>query len=450
MGLHQTQLFPHETSSYEILERAKVIQSLYVRDKSLCTTRGSVSWLPTHDSNIVPQLSAAIERQVPYSDTLKLAMIQDDIYRLTHTASFRTSRPSKSQTAKLLLSIEHQLEQYTRTFGIFNCQASSYNPRRAMLTLEFLTTRILALQQGSEQRHAEQIRSDARASCLLLLIAHGARDRQVIDSFNALTCQTATCSDLDENLTTIEASTVSFASVLDAFSLSAFFILLKDILRSSENDGRSVADLDLLRRVSTCYINSTERMQSNSYHRKVAWTFEQLLTISEMIKNPEHHQPIPDVAPTASMSQMIQSLNTQTDEYFNISPSRPIGDESNFSFSPQQTANTPYSWDIVSSLPSSLGPFTPFGSTNSADASETGISDMLDQLRQGDSNGSPGRSMSWPEVIPEPPTSRKRLRLRLNEESDNPAEKSRGGYANFNTQGRKFISANVGGSTPLV
>lgn len=100
-------------------------------------------------------------------------MIQDDIYRLAHTASFRTSSPSKSKTAKVLRSIEHQLVQYTRTFGIFNCQAASYNFRRAVLTLEFLTTRILALQHGSEQRHAEQVRSDARASCLLLLIAHG-------------------------------------------------------------------------------------------------------------------------------------------------------------------------------------------------------------------------------------------------------------------------------------
>ncbi|KAH8703682.1 hypothetical protein BGW36DRAFT_355095 [Talaromyces proteolyticus] len=421
MGLHQTQLFPHETSAYETLERAKVVQSLYVRDKSLCTTRGSVSWMPTHDCNIAPQLNAAIERQVPYSDTLQLAMIQDDIYRLTHTASFRTSGPSKSQTAKALRSIEHQLDQYTRTFGILNCQASSYNSRRAMLTLEFLTTRILALQHGSEQRHAEQVRSDARASCLLLLIAHGVQDRQVIDTFNALTCQGTVPSDRDENLSAIEVSTISFASILDAFSLPAFFILLEDLLRPSENDNGYNAGLDLLRRVSTCYINSTERMQSNSYHRKVAWTFEQLLTISDLIRNPEQHQPA-SVSPTTSTSQMMFSLNTQTDDFFHMSPSRPIGDGSSFSFSPQQTTRKPFSWDIRPSVPPSLGLYTPFGSANSADTSETGISDMLDQLRQGDPNGSPERSMLWSEIAPEPPTTRKRLRP--NEESDIPTEKN--------------------------
>lgn len=441
------QFFPHKTSTYETLEREKVVQSLYVRDKSLCTTRGSVSWLPTHDCNIAPQLSAAIERQVPYSGRLQLAMVQDDIYRLTHTASFRTCRPTKSQTAKVLRSVEYQLDQYTRTFGVFNCQASSYNSRRAMLTLEFLTTRILALQHGSEQRHSEQVRSDARASCLLLLIAHGDQDNQVIDDFNALAYQKTARSEEDENLSSIEASTVSFANILDAFSLPAFFILLKDFLQSSENYSGSGGDLDLLRRVSTCYINSTERMQSNSYHRKVAWTFEQLLTIINLIKSPEQQQRA-SIAPTTSMSQMILSLNTQTDNYFDISPSRPIGDGSSFSFSPQPIASTPFSWDIGSSIPSSLGLYTPFGSATSADASEAGISDMLDQLRQGGPNGNPGRSMSWPEMVPEPPTTRKRLRT--HGESDIPTEKNGAIYMSFNPQARKVLSTEVGNSTPLV
>ncbi|KAJ4304887.1 hypothetical protein N0V90_000415 [Kalmusia sp. IMI 367209] len=446
MGLHQTELFPHENSPYEVLERAKVIQSLYTRDKSLCTTRGSVSWLPTHDCNIAPQLNAAIECQVPYSDKLQLAMIQDDIYRFTHTASSRTGRSSKSQTAKVLRSIEHQLDQYARNFGIFNFQASSHNSRRAMLTLEFLNTRILALQHGSEQRHVKQVHSDARASCLLLLIAHGVQDRQIIDTFNTLTCQPNSNSDPDENVITAEASIVSFASVLDAFSLKSFFILLKTLLQSSENVGGSNSDLELLRKVSTCYTHSTERMQPNSYHRKVACTLEQLLTINDLIQNPEQHQP-QSVAPTTSMSQMILSLNTQTDDYFDISPSRVIGDGTNFSFSPQPTTSTPFSTDIVSSIPSSLGLYTPFDSANSVEVSETGISDMLDQLGQGGINN-PGRSASWPELAPEPSSTRKRLRT--HEEPDVPTEKDGASYMSFSPQARKFLSTDVRSAMPLV
>ncbi|TGO49657.1 hypothetical protein BCON_0204g00080 [Botryotinia convoluta] len=438
MGLHQTQIFPDETNTYDTLERAKVVQSLYVRDKSLCTTRGSVSWLPTHDCNIAPQISAAIERHVPYSDTLQLAMIQDDVYRLTHTASFRTSKSRKSQASKLLRSIERQLEQYTQTFGILDCQASSYNPRRSMLTLEFLATRILALQHGSGQKHAEQLRSDARASCLLLLIANGVQDPQIVDNFNALACQKTATLNRDEKLSTIEANTVSFASVLDAFSLPAFFILLKGLLRSSDNDHGSNSDLDLLRRVSACYINSTERMQSNSYHRKVAWTFEQLLIIINLIKHPEQYQPV-SMASTASMSDMIMSLNTQTEDFFKISPSGSIGDGSIFSFSPQPAASTPFSWDIGSSLPSSLGPYTPFGSANSADASDAGISDLLNQLRQSGANGSPEQAMTWPELAPELP----RKRLRTHEEPSISTEKNGSIHMTFNPQGKKFSSTNV-------
>lgn len=426
---------------------AKVVQALYVRDKSLCTIRGSVSWMPTHDCNIAPQLNAAIDHQVLYSDIIQLAMIQDDVYRLTHTASVRSSRPSRPQIARILRSIEHRLDHYTRTFDLFSHQISYYNSRRAMLTLNFLTTRILALQHGSEQRHAEQIRSDARVSCLLLLIAHGIRDRQVVDTFNTLAFQKTSRSNQHEGLPAVETSTVSFANVLDAFSLPAFFILLKDVLRSPVDDSRSHSDLDLLRKVSICYINSTERMQSNSYHRKVAWTLEQLLKISDLIKNPDQHQPV-SVASTESMSQMILSLNTQTDDYFNISPPRPIGDESSFSSSPQPMASTPFSWDLGSSIPSSLGLYTPFGSANSAAASETGISDMLDQLRQGDPNGSPGRSMSLSEVAHEPSNTRKRLRT--HEESDMPTEKHGAIYMGFNPQARKFLSTSVGSSTPLV
>jgi len=427
MGLHHTQLFPHDTSPYEELERSKVVQSLYVRDKSLCTTRGSVSWLPTHDCNIGSQLSAAIERQALYHDTLQLAMIQDEVYRLTHTTSLQTSRTSKSQTAKALRSIEHQLDQYLHTFGLFTCQASSYNSRLAMLTMEFLNTRILALQLGSEQRHAEQVRSDARASCLLLLIAHGIQDRQVLDGFDALTCQMATGYQ-DNTSSNMKTRTVPFASVLDAFSLPAFFTLLKDYL-SSENDNGYNNDLELLRKVSTCYIKSTEPMQSNNYYRKVAWTFEQLLAISNLIKTHEHHHH-EFVAPI-SMSQMVLALNNQTSKYCNISPSCPTGDESSLSFLSQPTASTPFSWDISSLIPPSTEIYTPFGSANSADASDTGISNIPDQLRQGDSNGSPDRSMSWPEVVSEPHTTRKRLRTY--EQSEFSTEKSRETYIHFNT-----------------
>jgi hypothetical protein len=430
MGLHHAQLFPHEASTDEALERAKVVQSLYSQDKSLCTTRGSVSWLPSYDCNIASQLSGAVERQAPYSDRCQLAMIQDDIYRLTHAISRRTSKhgsTTKSQAAQALQSIEQQLDQYARIFGIFDSQASYYNsPRRAMIPLEFLTTRILALQHGSEPRHAEQVRSDARASCLLLLIAHGAQDRQVVDAFNSLTSHTTSPSPRNKYLSATEASTISFASVLDAFSVPAFFILLKHLLQSTENDSiaESNTDLNLLRRVSACYTNSTGRMQSNSYHRKVTWIFDQLLAIIDLLKHPR--QPPPGSVPQpASISEImlpnssphIPSLQLPAVDFFNVSTSPLKGDQ-------PPPAGTSFSWDNWSSVPSSLGPNTPFGSSNSVDVSGTVTSDLLAQIlgsSQCHPDGS-GQSMTWSASAPEPPTARKRLRT--HDESDIPIEKN--------------------------
>jgi hypothetical protein len=407
MGLQQTQLFPHETSTNEAFERAKVIQALYVRDKTLCTTRGVVSWLPTHDCGITQQLTAAMDR-VAHSGALQLAMIQDQVYRLTHTSTSRIGVPIKSHTANAVRSIEHQLNEYERKFGVLNCHSSSYNFHRAMGALEFLTTRILALQYGSEQRHSEQVRLDGRTSCLLLLIAHGNQDREVLDSFNALACQASDYSDGNGDLSAIESSTDSFAGILDSFSVPAFFILLEDFLRDSSNKKCSDADLDLLRRVATCYTTSTERMQSNSYHRRVAWTFEQLLKINELINNiPVPNQSSP-VATTDSMSQMMLSLDTQTQDDFDISLSHTMGDGSSLSFLSQ--LNTPFPWDMGSSISPSLGLHTPFGSAGLSDTLEAGTMDPFNQLIQGSPNSNSETSFRISEFPPEQSITIKRPR----------------------------------------
>ncbi|THV49721.1 hypothetical protein BGAL_0182g00130 [Botrytis galanthina] len=195
---------------------------------------------------------------------------------------------------------------------------------------------------GSGQKHAVQFRSDARTSCLLLLVANGVQDPQIIDTFNALACQKIATANRDEKPCTIEANTVSFTSMLDAFSLPAFFTLLKDLLQLSDNDQVSNSDFGSLRRVSACYINSAERMQFRSYHRKVAWTFKQLLMIISLIRHPEQDQSI-FMASTASTFGMIISLNAQSRDFFKISSPGSIGDGSTFSYSPQPAGSTFFS-----------------------------------------------------------------------------------------------------------
>ncbi|KAL8727919.1 MAG: hypothetical protein Q9181_005532 [Wetmoreana brouardii] len=415
MGLHHAQFLAHEAMADEASERAMVLRSLYSRDKSLCTTRGCVSWLPSDDCNIVSQLGAAAERQAPFSDRFRLAIVQDDIHRLTSADSrCRPSPSSKLQAA--VQRIEQQLDQYARAFGIFDAEAS-YSPRRALIPLEFLATRILALQHASEPRYAEQVRSDARASCLLLLIAHGDQDRKSVDTFKSLTSRTASASPSIGHSLPIETSTIPFASVLDVFSVPAFFILLEGLLQPTENDG---ADFDLLRRVSACYTNSTGRMQSNSYHRKVAWIFDQLLTTIDQIRHPQQHQPesIPRPPPasvaemiTSSPSPYIPTLQPQTVD-FNVSTALPPEDLSSLGFQPTPPANMSLPWDNWFSAPSSLGPTTPSALANSMDGLGVATPDLLTHLL-GPIPSIPdcsAQSKQWPANSPEPSSARKRQR----------------------------------------
>ncbi|KAK7181151.1 hypothetical protein PSPO01_12783 [Paraphaeosphaeria sporulosa] len=411
MGLHQTQLFPGDTSGYEAIERSKVLQSLYVRDKSLCTARGAVSWLPTNDCVIAHQISAAND-QGPYSSALQLAMIQDQAYSLAHTAASRISKASKLRTTKIVRSVEHRLTQYERSFGVLDRQASSYSSNHAILALEFLATRILALQYGSEQRHAEQVRLDARTSCLLLLIAHGTQDREVLDAFNARPGQTSNSLDGGGHLNEIESRTVSLTSILDAFSVPAFFILLEDHLRHSENDKCSDADLRLLRRVSTCYNKGTEKMQSSSYHRRVSCIFEQLLTINDLITGPPTHDHSVSFDTTEPMSQLVLSLNTQTQDDLDVSPPHSLGDGSSLSSLSQFATNphTPFSWDLGSSIPSSLEMYAPVSSAGLGDTLEHGMIDLFSQFRQGSPIDNSGQFISLSEISPNQNATRKRPR----------------------------------------
>ncbi|KAH8813017.1 hypothetical protein F5884DRAFT_320679 [Xylogone sp. PMI_703] len=352
MGLHYAPILPHNASTDDELERAKVVQSLYSRDKSLCTTRGSLSWLPSYDCNIIPQLRTAVKNEQPYSDRLSLAIIQEDIYRLTHA----TSRRKPSSTNKLqpaLQSIDQHLDQYARAFGIFEFQASYFNsPRRAIVPLEFLATRILVLKLGSGSRYGEQIRSDARASCLLLLIALGDQDPHVINAFNSLDHYTTSSPSKDENSPAIESSKIPFISVLDAFSVPAFFILLEALLQNTDDDGfaRSKADFDLLQRVSDCYNKSIGQMQPGSYHRKVAWVFDQLLKMTDLFAQAQHQAgPVP---PTASVDEPmlsnllpnISSLDPQPVIPSDAPAALTSGDLPNSSFFSQSLTSTSLSW----------------------------------------------------------------------------------------------------------
>lgn len=414
MGLHHLRHLHSDAVTDETLERTKVLRSLYSRDKSLCITRGCVSWLQSDDCNIASHLRAAVGPEAPFLDRLQLAIIQEDVHRLINADSRR--RPSPSTRLRAAVQrIEHQLDQYARTFGIFDAEIT-YSPCRALIPLEFLATRILALQHGSEPRYAEQVRSDASASCLLLLMAYGDQDRQVIDVFNSLTClTTSTSPQLRDSLAT-DTSTVPFTSVLDAFSVPAFFVLLQTLLQPTDYPGPT-ADGDLLRRVSACYTESTGRLPSNSYHRKVAWIFERLLTTIDTFRQPQQRLPEQPTLSTSVAEMLLcnpstldPSLRPQTVDFSNNPTAK---DLPNFpsQLTPPEGIFLP--WDNWLSATPSLRPATPSSMRSSMDGFDPAmphlLAHMLDPSSQHLSNIS-GQAKEWPASAPESSIAPKRRR----------------------------------------
>jgi len=418
MGIHHMQISPSETSAEEKHERAKVLRSLYAQDKSLCITRGAVSWLPSHDSKVASQLKSAVDRQVTYYDRIQLSMIQDDIYRLIHTTRRRRPGSSSKSNAKLEL-IKNQLSEYASSFGLFQCQGS-YSPRRAMIMLEFLASRILALQHGSDPDYLAQVRKDARTSCLLLLIAHGDQDDKIVKSFNAITSQ-ASASSGEKTMSITDSGTQPFASIFDSFSVPAFFILLEDLLQAPENgnSAESDADLLLLHKISACYTLNTGRMQANSYHRKVSWIFEQLLIMVDMLKKAQRHpsNPVPSRVPVAEMVPQdppshITSFQPSLTDFSNISMTPTQTELTSFPATP--SGNTPSLKDNWLAMSSGLlSNNAPFGATDMGDMSDSDPPDLLAQILA-TSHLFPDTSlqlMQWPALSSDSPNPRKRPRL---------------------------------------
>ncbi|KAF2827804.1 hypothetical protein CC86DRAFT_347591 [Ophiobolus disseminans] len=433
MGLQHANIPPQDASLGDQTESAKVLQSLFTRDKTLGTTRGSVSWLSKYDCFI----ANGTNQQALYSDRMQLSCIQDDIHRMIQDQSRRRSISSRKQQAALQV-IEEQLNAFASASGIFNTP-HAFSKRRATMALEFLSTRILAFQQGSEARHAEKMRSDARASCLLLLIADGDQDEKIHKTFRTLVCPTSQAYPRDKGDASIEVQAVPFTSIFDTFSVPAFFILLEGLLRPSNGEStvQDDADLELLIKVSASYKRCIGRIQANSYHGKVGWMFEKLLGMISHLQQAEHPSSISTPPPTTAAEKSFSNSTTRVpnspqmlamDTAFATSTAQMPGlitsmDFSNLMMTPKDgdmrdwftsppTLTTPLSWDGCFPATPLLGTDLPFDMLNAMDIAGSDTTDLLTQLLS-TSDCLPDLSMpcmQWSTPTPQAPFMRKRQR----------------------------------------
>ena len=357
MGLHQARSAPEGVSSEEAQERLKVFSSLYLRDKSFSISRGSICWLPSFDCSLSSELGESGPANSKFAVRIQLARLQDESYRLFHSAD--SPRRSSAKYKSALLRIEQGLEHWANANEVFSSPYAS--TRDVDLQLEFLAARICVFRKSPEPSHVSRAISDSRASCLWVVISYGKHEPSMIEQLDDLLPSKSPSKSLGRSNSgrssksgkasssesakqnTSESVSSRFHSLLDTFSVPAFFLLATNVIWPSSpyDESKTEEDLNLLQRTCACYKEFDARTQANNHTRKVGRAFESLLEVVNLIKAPHQLQ-----SPHHGMQQRNNVHDTP-------STSNPFGEQprlSEFSNLPSPSASSipPVSWESFS------------------------------------------------------------------------------------------------------
>ncbi|KAM0432839.1 hypothetical protein ACHAPT_004541 [Fusarium lateritium] len=306
MGLHQSRVSLQDYSPEEILERRKVFRSLYIRDKNAVVCRGATSWLSGHDSSIAPPSESDEAR---YSARIELARIQDEIYRYLHAAE--APELPRSRLSQLLSQLENKLEQWDSTHRVTKIPPTSIDS--ATLMLSFFATRICILRASEETKYSLQALKDAKASCLLFLLATTAQpDARMVEVLDQLLDHTRSCSPVNatdnprDGLSQKRASTPDegeiLASVLPRlaanFPLAAVFITARNIVQPIASDeifSHPEEEILLLEALRDRYVSAADQEHVENLPLKLSRTLDSLLRIVR-------HKIFPEVTTTPSIA----------------------------------------------------------------------------------------------------------------------------------------------------
>ncbi|KAI1070114.1 hypothetical protein LB507_008155 [Fusarium sp. FIESC RH6] len=179
MGLHQSRASSNNLPPEAILERHKVFQSLYIRDKNIAILRGFTAWLPGYDSGISSSLETQSE-SYDFVARLELAKLQDEVYQAFNSVGSPILQLSRHSQG--LAQLQQNLEQWASTYNII--QTPPKCTESAGLMLSFFATRICLL-KGHGGAKSSQIFKDAKACCLIILLATAAKkDRRLSEALN--------------------------------------------------------------------------------------------------------------------------------------------------------------------------------------------------------------------------------------------------------------------------
>jgi hypothetical protein len=314
IGLHQLRTASDGVDPDETQERFKVFISLYLRDKSFSISRGSICWLPSFDCNLAPESPELGFTNPKFAPRLQLARLQEEIYRLSHSAESR--RQSNTKRKNSICRLEQALERWACDHEIFN--APWKDGTIFDLQLEFLAARITAFSKSSDPGMIGRSLNDARAACLFLLVSFGKHDQSTIHKLESLQLTRSPSKSLGKTAGTRssrqkhahKSSTgihnkgdasnpihLCLHDLPDAFPVPAFFLLAKHVLRTQTLDDELREDINLLATVSSIYQELERTTQAANQTRKVGRAFTRLMeVINILLKEPHTFLPSPPAA----------------------------------------------------------------------------------------------------------------------------------------------------------
>ncbi|KKA23239.1 transcription factor Cys6 [Rasamsonia emersonii CBS 393.64] len=305
IGLHQMHAASNGVSQEEAEERFKVLRSLYLLDKSCAISRGSICWLPSFDCGISSVLSQPAFSDPTYAARMELAMLQEEIYRLFHSAESQKQSVAEHKIA--LARVDQRLERWANAHDIYS--SSHLVGQDIDLKLDYFAARITAFHGSPDPGHLRRALNDARASCLLLLTSLDEHNPAMVEWLEGLLLSMHSLKFVDRKLgqqqdkntqdhadfaaakneKAHEPGPSHFHRLLSSFPVPAFFLMAKNIVGSISGDNQAQAegDLNLLQMVCACFKGLDSRIPADNYTRRVGRAFERLLEIIHLIINPQ-------------------------------------------------------------------------------------------------------------------------------------------------------------------
>ncbi|KAF9765870.1 hypothetical protein IL306_001795 [Fusarium sp. DS 682] len=286
------------------------------------------TWLPVYDSGIAPSFDEA-ETGVPdLLARLELAKLQDEVYQAFHAAGAPTLHPSRH--SQVLAQLQHRLEQWSTTYSIM--QRAFTSTETFSLMLSFFATRI-CLSKGNDDMRSTQTFKDAKACCLVFLLATTAKPdlrlsetlKEILGQHKSLDQPGSKKAKRNSRTQTVlsendDSATPALPRLAATFPLAAAFIVARGILlqpieEADSNPGRPEEEISLLEALRDRFATAAEQAHIDNLALSFSKVLNLLVRIVRQKRLPEANttpsmafNELPSLHSTRSSSSLQESV----------------------------------------------------------------------------------------------------------------------------------------------